>query len=774
MTQERIDIIVSEKGAREVKRNLADIGNGARSSTGPVNQLNDALKALATVATLRALQKTADGYTNIRNTLKTVTESTQQLNDVTSQLFDISQRTRTSFDTNAEAYRRFALAGRDLGKTQGEVLKFTETLNKAILLSGASAAEAQAGMIQLSQGLASGTLRGDELRSVLEQLPVVADIIAKQLGVTRGELRKMGEEGTITSEKIFEAFKNASEGIDGSFGKTVPTIAQGFTILQNSFQKYIGELDESLGISRGVVEVLGFMSDNVDILTKALLLGVTAWGTYQLIMKATLAFMVIQKIVGFAVAFVQLAAGVRTAAQAMALLNAAFLVNPIVLVVTIVASLIAAFVLFRKEIANLLRSWEFFGTNMLQIFQTIADVIIGTFRGALEVVKGVIAEIQVILFKFADKINKFLGEDIFDLSKIIGSDALRVMELQGRTAAENFKAGFDRSVSDGFLAKELEYQSQQMMAMANGGTTTNGQVIPGGQTGGGGLSAEAQKAMEDALKRQKKLLEEIKGPALNYSQTLGDLNTLLSTGQINAEEFTRALDKLNMSVLENDKTIGGGFQRGLLKVKEQFGDLSVLAENTLVNAFQEAEDALVKFVRTGELNFSEMVNSILDDLARLAIRQAIIQPLSNSLGSILGFKDGGQIPKFADGGLISGRGGPRDDKNLVAVSSGEYIVNANATRQFLPLLDMINGGTTAPRSYSSPGAAAVSGGASYVFAPVVQVNVEGGSSGAGGGDVSQGEAIAASVQRSLEGMFSDFLQKQQRPGGMLNRQETYG
>src|SRR5690606_2602352 len=98
-----------------------------------------------------------------------VTTGTENLTTVTSRLFDVANRTRSSFEGTANLYARVALATKELGIGQQELLTFTERVNQAIILSGASAQEAQAGLIQLSQGLASGALRGDELRSVLEQ-----------------------------------------------------------------------------------------------------------------------------------------------------------------------------------------------------------------------------------------------------------------------------------------------------------------------------------------------------------------------------------------------------------------------------------------------------------------------------------------------------------------------------------------------------------------------------------------------------------------------------
>lgn len=234
MARESLIIEVSEKGARLVKRNLEEIGEGAKKSTTGVESLKRALIGIGGLALARQILVLADTFGALQNKLRVVTEGQAQLTDVTQKLFDISQRTRSSFESSIELYSRLALSTKELGLNQAQVIDFTETLNKAVVLSGATATEASNALIQLSQGLASGALRGDELRSVLEQLPTVADVIAKGLGVTRGQLRKLGEEGKITAEDVVRAFQSAREELGEKFAKTVPTLAQEFTKLKNA------------------------------------------------------------------------------------------------------------------------------------------------------------------------------------------------------------------------------------------------------------------------------------------------------------------------------------------------------------------------------------------------------------------------------------------------------------------------------------------------------------------------------------------------------------
>lgn len=201
----------------------------------------------------------SDAYTNLQNRLVNVTEGSEDLANVTARLFKLSDDTRSSFTATGEFYARLATSTKELGLTQNDVFEFTESLTKAIKVSGAAAQESQAAMIQLSQGLASGTLRGDELRSVLEQLPAVADVIAKGLGVTRGKLRELGAEGKITSKQIIDAFAEQKDAIDAKFANTVPTFGDMLVRLENMFVRFAGRMQPILA------PIVGFFGDLIDV-----------------------------------------------------------------------------------------------------------------------------------------------------------------------------------------------------------------------------------------------------------------------------------------------------------------------------------------------------------------------------------------------------------------------------------------------------------------------------------------------------------------------------
>lgn len=270
MVTENVDIRFLETGARVIVRRIEEIGEAANRSTRGIFLLQRAIFVLGGAGAIRALTTQVDLLTNVENRLRLTTTSSQNLEEVQTRLFQVARDSRTSWESVAEIYNRTALSVRELGISQQETARFTESLAKASILSGASTREANAALIQLSQGLASNRLSGDELRSVLEQLPFVADVIAKQLGITRGELREFGRDGKISAEVVLEAFRNAEEEIDRLFAQTSPTISQALSVANTNWLEFLDNLEDTFAISEKVAKSIIFLSENLELIVGTL------------------------------------------------------------------------------------------------------------------------------------------------------------------------------------------------------------------------------------------------------------------------------------------------------------------------------------------------------------------------------------------------------------------------------------------------------------------------------------------------------------------------
>lgn len=257
------------RGATSELKILVEVGTKAERATDGLKNsfggLKTAIAGLGLGALLREAGQLADTYSNIRGRLSLVTSGTADLANVTQKLFDSAQRARVSFEATTDLYSSLARSTKALGTSQTDLLAVTETINKALIVSGASAATAEGALTQLGQGFASGTLRGDELNSVLEGTPRLAQAIADGMGVTVGQLRKLGGEGKITGETVFNALKGQKDAVEAEFAKMPVTIGQSFVQLRNEILKYVGEADTAGGTSAAFAEGVALLARNLDV-----------------------------------------------------------------------------------------------------------------------------------------------------------------------------------------------------------------------------------------------------------------------------------------------------------------------------------------------------------------------------------------------------------------------------------------------------------------------------------------------------------------------------
>ncbi|ENV60382.1 tape measure protein [Acinetobacter soli] len=275
----------AKRNAELLNRELQSIEKNGDFATKSMDAMSVATRSLAAQMTalvsVGALISKMDAYTNLQNRLKLVTNSQTELNKAMSDTFDIAQRTRQSWDAAAQVYQGFANNAKTLGLTMDQTAKLTETVSKAVAISGASAASAEAALVQFNQALSSGALRGEELASVMEQTPALARAIAEGMGITVGQLRTVAATGAITSEALVKALEKASKSVDSLFAKTDPTIGQSFTMLNNEVSKFIGEAGKASGAASLTADSVKLLAENLDLVISSLqVAGAYYVGTY--------------------------------------------------------------------------------------------------------------------------------------------------------------------------------------------------------------------------------------------------------------------------------------------------------------------------------------------------------------------------------------------------------------------------------------------------------------------------------------------------------------
>lgn len=215
------------------------------------------------------LVETADTAKLVSARLNIVAESQENLIYLEKQLYDVSARTRSGFKENAALFTKLAMAGKAYGISQATSLQVTENVSKAMKISGASASEAAAATQQLSQAFSSGRIQGDELRSVLENSPRLAQALATELsdlGINLGNVRDKASEGKIGIQELVRAFgsEKISKQLTEEFAKIPMTIGDALVVAKTKFTQFIGEFDKATGVSSAVAGAIVLVANNFD------------------------------------------------------------------------------------------------------------------------------------------------------------------------------------------------------------------------------------------------------------------------------------------------------------------------------------------------------------------------------------------------------------------------------------------------------------------------------------------------------------------------------
>lgn len=245
-----------DKSARGMSRSLENTDKSSRKLEKSLGTLSRVASGVITAISIRQINTMADNMIRLNNRIRTVTTSNEDFESTQKNLFIVAQRTNSTLSATVELYARIARNTKELNLSQSQTLTITKALNQAFQIGGASTAEAAASTIQLSQALASGVLRGDEFNSVAEQAPLILEALSKELGRGRGELRKMAEQGRLTADVLVNAIISSSDQWDKEFQGLRKTSDQTWTLITNASNKFVESLDKSVGVSKGLNELL--------------------------------------------------------------------------------------------------------------------------------------------------------------------------------------------------------------------------------------------------------------------------------------------------------------------------------------------------------------------------------------------------------------------------------------------------------------------------------------------------------------------------------------
>jgi tape measure domain-containing protein len=738
------------KGGRGFK-DMQQAAAGAEKQTAllasAAKSMGAALAGALTVRTLAQLTGLADAYTRAEGRLRLVTESATELQSVQDDLFASSQRSRSAFLDNVETYARLAQNTRELNLAQGDLVTINETLNKAFVVSGATASERAGTMIQLSQAFSMGHLRGQEFNSVAEQGSRILQMLADYLGVTRGELRAMAEEGQLTADVLTKAILAGAEDVNQEFEKMPTTVGEAGTMLKNVLADLVNDANRATGatddIASAIKGIAVAIQENKD--------GIFAF--FRGLMTS--------------------AAAASEGAAMMAEAGAASVDRVITATVSKVPKIKSAIKDLQGEITRvndevaLRRSrgadvgYELHQINLLEgklkhqqtLLKNITsspyvtgeaggkiNVVTEAFRKQTFVLQGVknasetthrlntkqlqelkesYLPVEQAQKKFAaaeQSINKALwsgqitqaqaneakAEAKKQLDRVTGATAGRGRALRDQAAAEKeaaramqerereITATLDRLLPLRKAEQDFAASTEHLkVALASGTISLEEYQTAVGNLGRemeeaqkrAGQYAREQEAAARAAKESELTLRGLKvdtaiaqgqlsrSDALPFQigllkERLDLLTEHLQTLQKNTPEEivawnsqSEAIARTNLELVELEQQLR--LQDGWEAARQGFRDYADEAMNSggeIQNAMKKVmasmTEALTQFVTTGKLEFSSLVESIIADLARIAIQRAIIGPLASGLESALGDLGGGVMGLF--GGYHSG------------------------------------------------------------------------------------------------------------------------
>lgn len=251
---------LDESKLKKADQGISNIKNHAETAF-------DALGKMAAVVGLalgvNEIVEMGDAWTNVNARIRLVTKSSAEQAEMQEKVYDIAQKTRQEFGATGDLFFKLSQSAEQLGATSQNVLDVTETVNKALVIGGASTQEAKATILQLSQALASGRLQGDELRSLGENASMLMREVAKYYGVTIGQLKKMGAEGELTAEGVLNAILKAKAKMDREFEKMPVTVEQGVTYAINRIGKLIFGINKETSVFQYVAKGIMRSADGV-------------------------------------------------------------------------------------------------------------------------------------------------------------------------------------------------------------------------------------------------------------------------------------------------------------------------------------------------------------------------------------------------------------------------------------------------------------------------------------------------------------------------------
>lgn len=639
-----------DKQLREIAKNLGGITREVKTVSGVLQKFNTIFNTVMGASVLgvgvKNLMDMADSYQLLSNRIGVLTGGTEDVTKIMDQLTVTANRTKNSIEDTATVFSRLLATTKEFGVGAKEVMILTEALQNTFRISGANQEEATGSTIQFTQALSLARLQGQEFRSVMLGNVTYAELLAKSLGKTRGELQKMAESGQLTNEKIMKPLVDSFIQLRDKSDKLGQTMQQSVTVAMNNLKNKIGQLAIEYDVSGKFAKGIVWVTDRLE------LFGVVALG---------LAVMQIPKLI--------------TSLSALLLVLARFTIaNPVIAVLTAI------------------------GIGMTFVFDSVEEVV-NTFKDLVHMVSGPVltslTKFKDFMFQFKnlnpqdaawikglhdtakaldewslsrnavidtskkdqDELNKNLDSFKKMLEKITGA-------LDTRSGKELFKeelAGINSELTRGVISLDSYYTKLQEIKIDK--------LERDWQQGRVSLEQFNKSVLDTRINQLTRDLNQGKISVDQFRQSLNsieidELNNRLVAGTITLQQFNQEMLKFRTDALNWD-TWASSIKVGITDYLESIGSVGQGIAGVTKRAFDNLSDAILEMTKKGKYDFASFTQAVLDDIARIIIQAKIIAPIAKG---ILNYG-----AATAGAGYTTGDFGPVTTGNMAA--KGAYFNN---------------------------------------------------------------------------------------------------
>ena len=729
MATHTFQIIVTQSGAQQTAQAIAQVGASAQKSANALQFFRQALVVASTIRAAAGMVDLIDAATRIDNRLRVATKSASEFARAQQFISQVSRETRTDIEANAVTYARLLRSTDSLGLSSQFLEKVMKGLALSVKVGGATSMEARNSLVQFSQSLASGALRGDELRSVAEQLPALAEAIGREFGVSGGQLLAFAKAnpGILETERVIKAVAAAVPDLEKEAAKMVPTIAEGFIAIKNGAIEMLGTINRSTGIFGAFSRALVIVGQNLG--TVLIALGGIAAARYASVVSGWLSITTgfTSALVGNAKAFGALLIQVRSLSAMQALMSMAFSINPVTAIIVAITAFIAIIVaLYDKvdvvkiavdnffltlskvsevfgnlyeAIAGALPAWVTWDSTMKAVGATIAVIVQAMailISLAIVPVERAIVGLTLILNQFgavSDEtarkvVEAAAGYETFVRNLIMGTTSTKEAGTATEQLTEKSKgllSGLLGASSGANSAKTATSELADAVKRAdeNSALFVAGKFINDGSWSQGSVEgfnnlARVTKDWEKyttdagtAVTSTASATQAAKAP----TDALGGSMKAVNTQASGAATASRAMATAMNSSAESSTTAA--------KQIKEMADLMKVLNPLLIAAKAAGEAAAAGFRAAGQAAASAVggVNQLIEAYKRLAAAKAAAGQSSNSSGGVDG-------ERAAGGPVLRGN-------TYLVGEKGPELFTPGATGNIIPNHALMSGGTTA-------------------------------------------------------------------------------